>query len=175
MSKKDKVRLKELNKEIPYFQKLLSSSPNEKESYERLLESMHSEKTILEDKLVSRGQVSKGICNLSDFNGKPILTVSIDKTHNKRNLYDSVRGGWKVTEVMSGKLVEQNGYVVGVINKVVMGVVQVDGFNKEEKRENEDYNRIRFTGKLLSDHPSIGLVIKERTVSGTIQYFNLND
>ena len=56
-----------------------------------------------------------------------------------------------------------------------MGVVQVDGFNKEAKRENEDYQRIRFTGNLLSDHPSVGMVIKERTVSGTIQYFNLND
>ena len=101
MSKKDQDRLKELNKEIPYYEKLMSSSTTDKESYQKILDGYQREKAILEDKLVSKGMMSKGICNLSDFHGKPILTVSIDKSHNKRNLYDSVRGGWKVTEVMS--------------------------------------------------------------------------
>ena len=70
-------------------------------------------------------------------------------------------------------LVEEKGYVVGVINKVVLGVVQVDRW--ERIKEGEHEGRVEFFGKLLSDHPSIEYSLKERTVSGPIQGFNFPD
>ena len=60
-------------------------------------------------KLVSKGLMSKGICNLNEFNGKPILTVSVDKSHTKRNLYDSISGSWlSVSDERCHELVEQS-------------------------------------------------------------------
>ena len=56
-----------------------------------------------------------------------------------------------------------------------MGVVQVDGWIRHEKKEGEKLGRVVFTGKLLSDHPSIEYSLKERTVSGTIQGFRFKD
>ena len=102
--------------------------------------------------------------------------MSIDKSYTKRNLYDSIRRSWlNVSDERCQALVEEGGYIVGVINKVVIGVVQVDGFYKYDKRENEKSERVGFTGKLLEDHPSIGMSLKERTVTGPIQGFNFNN
>ena len=110
------------------------------------------------------------------FEGNPTLTVSIDRSHTKRNLYDSIRKYWlQVSDSRCEQLVEEKGYVVGVINKVILGVVQVDDWKRHEKKEGEKLGRVEFTGKLLSDHPSIEYSLKERTVSGTIQGFNFKD
>ena len=46
---------------------------------------------------------------------------------------------------------------------------------KTRKKEGEKLGRVVFTGKLLSDHPSIEYSLKERTVSGTIQGFRFKD
>ena len=56
-----------------------------------------------------------------------------------------------------------------------MGVVQVDGWIRHEKKEDEKIGRVELTGKLLSDHPSIDYSLKDRTVTGTLQGFNFND
>ena len=52
-----------------------------------------------------------------------------------------------------------------------MGVVQVDGWKRLEKWEGEKMGRVEFTGKLLSEHPSIHYLLKDRTVRGTILSF----
>ena len=112
----------------------------------------------------------------SVFDGKPFLTVSIDKSITKRPTIDSIRMYWTpVSDSRCEQLVEEKGYVVGVINKVVLGVVQVDGWKRHEKREGEKMGRVEFTGKLLKDHPSIDYLLKDRTVTGTLQGFNFND
>jgi hypothetical protein len=80
-----------------------------------------------------------------------------------------------VSDSRCEQLVEEKGYVVGVINKVILGVVQVDDWKRHEKKEGEKLGRVEFTGKLLSDHPSIEYSLKERTVSGTIQGFRFKD
>ena len=102
--------------------------------------------------------------------------LHIDKSVVKRNLYDSIRKSWlRVSDYRCEKLVEEKGYVVGVVNKVVMGVVQVDGWERLEIWEGENQGRVVFTGELLKDHPSIEYSLKDRTVSGTIQGFNFDD
>ena len=112
----------------------------------------------------------------SVFDGKPFLTVSIDKSITKRPTIDSIRMYWTpVSDSRCEQLVEEKGYVVGVINKVILGVVQVDDWKRHEKKEGEKLGRVEFTGKLLSDHPSIEYSLKERTVSGTIQGFRFKD
>ena len=51
-----------------------------------------------------------------------------------------------------------------------MGVVQVDGWKRLEKWEGEKMGRVEFTGKLLSEHPSIHYLHKDRTVRGTMKW-----
>ena len=80
-----------------------------------------------------------------------------------------------VSDSRCEQLVEEKGYVVGVINKVILGVVQVDDWKRHEKKEGEKLGRVEFTGKLLSDHPSIEYSLKERTVMGDLQGFNFDD
>ena len=53
-----------------------------------------------------------------------------------------------------------------MINKVVLGVVQVSNWRRHEKREGENQGRVEFIGKILSDHPSIDYTLTDRTVSG---------
>lgn len=177
-SKKDLNRIKELKKEIPYYVALSISDSKEKDSYKKIVVEYEKELESLENKLVSKGVKSKGIkskgvCEMSNFLGRPVLTVSIDKSYTNRNLYDSIRKSWlNVSDERCQKLVDERGYVVGVINKVVMGVIIVEGFEKFEKRANELSERVGFSGKLLDDHPAIGMTIEKRTVSGPIQGFN---
>ena len=112
----------------------------------------------------------------SVFDGKPFLTVSIDKSITKRPTIDSIRMYWTpVSDSRCEQLVEEKGYVVGVVNKVVMGVVQVDGWERLEIWEGENQGRVVFTGELLKDHPSIEYSLKDRTVSGVLQGFNFDD
>ena len=170
---KDLNRIKELKKEISFYGELSTSESKDKESYKRLVEDLKKELESLENKLVSKGVKSKGVCEISNFLGSPVLTVSIDKSNTNRNLYDSIRKSWlNVSDERCQKLVDERGYVVGVINKVVMGVIIVEGFEKFEKRANELSERVGFSGKLLDDHPAIGMTMEKRTVSGPIQGFN---
>ena len=172
-SKKDLNRIKELKKEIPYYVALSISDSKEKDSYKKIVVEYEKELESLENKLVSKGVKSKGVCEMSNFLGRPVLTVSIDKSYTNRNLYDSIRKSWlNVSDERCQKLVDERGYVVGVINKVVKGVIIVEGFEKFEKRANELSERVGFSGKLLDDHPAIGMTIEKRTVSGPIQGFN---
>ncbi len=141
----------------------------------KLLLSMRRSWSHLRTNLFPRGSKgkSKGVCEMSNFLGRPVLTVSIDKSYTNRNLYDSIRKSWlNVSDERCQKLVDERGYVVGVINKVVMGVIIVEGFEKFEKRANELSERVGFSGKLLDDHPAIGMTMEKRTVSGPIQGFN---
>ena len=62
-----------------------------------------------------------------------------------------------------------------MINKVVLGVVQVSNWRRHEKREGENQGRVEFIGKILSDHPSIDYTLTDRTVSGTVQGFNFKE
>jgi len=68
-------------------------------------------------------------------------------------------------------------YVVGVINKIIHGVVQVEDFEMYPIREDkgETTPRVGFIGKLISDHPSIHCTLKEKTDSGPTQGFNFKE
>ena len=70
---------------------------------------------------------------------------------------------------------EEKGYVVGVINKIIHGVVQVEDFEMYPILEGENSPKVDFIGKLISDHPSIHCTLKERTVSGPTQGFNFKE
>ena len=80
---------------------------------------------------------------------------------------------WSIKDDRCEYLVEGKGYVVGVIERVVVGVFQVSGWKIIKEGDNE--GRVEFEGELLSDHPSIDFTLKDRTVSGPIQYFNFPD
>mgnify|MGYP001307182713 CR=1 FL=1 len=125
---------------------------------------------------MSKGEKTKGNVNLNIFDGKPVLTVSIDNSYTKKNLYDSIRKSWlNVSESRINELVKKKGFIVGVINKVIMGVVQVESFEMFETLEGESKPRVGFIGKLVKEHPSIHFSIKERTVTGAIQGYNFKD
>ena len=72
---------------------------------------------------------------------------------------------------------EEKGYVVGVINKIIHGVVQVEDFEMYPIREDkgETTPRVGFIGKLISNHPSIHCTLKEKTDSGPTQGFNFKE
>ena len=166
-------------KQIKEHPKYDESDKKNQKGYENLIETYKKQLKELNDQLTSQGKKSKGNISIKDenvFDGKPFLTVSIDKSVVKRNLYDSIRKSWlRVSDYRCEKLVEEKGYVVGVVNKVVMGVVQVDGWERLEIWEGENQGRVVFTGELLKDHPSIEYSLKDRTVSGVLQGFNFDD
>ncbi len=81
----------------------------------------------------------------------------------------------QVSDTRCDQVTEEKGYVVGVINNVMMGVVQVSGWRRHEKREGENQRRVEFMGELLSDHPSLEYSLKERTASKRMPSFNLPD
>ena len=119
----------------------------------------------------SKGEIRKDI-----FEGQPFLTVNVKDSYTVRPTYDSIRKTWyNVSTERCENLVEEMGYIVGVISKVVIGVVQVDGWKRHEIREGENQGRVEFMGELLTDHPSIDFKLKDITVSGTLQGFNLPD
>ena len=181
-----KEEIREKEQTIESFQQILKqmkehpkndgSDEKQQKDYENLIETYKKQLQELENQLRSQGKKSKGNIDKSIFEGKPTLTVSIDKSIVKRNLYESIRKSWlRVSDSRCEKLVEEKGYVVGVINKVVMGVVQVDGWKRHEIREGENQGRVEFMGELLSDHPSIDYRLNDITTSGVIQGFNLPD
>jgi len=172
--KKIKNEIREKTDELESWIKMSESSDEMKKTYSGLIETYQKQIQELEDQLTSQGKKSKGNIDKSIFVGKPFLTVSIDKSYIKRNLYDSIRKSWlRVSDERCEKLVEEKGYVVGVIESVVIGVIQVSGWKIIKEGDNE--GRVEFEGELLSDHPSIDFTLKDRTVSGPIQYFNYPD
>ena len=117
---------------------------------------------------------SKGEIDESYFD-KPYLSVSVQDTITKRPTKDSISRYWSVTDERCEHLVEEKGYVVGVISNVVVGVVQVSGWKRHEIKDGEKKGRVEFTGELLSDHPYIDYELTDRKVLGPIQYFNYPD
>ena len=117
---------------------------------------------------------SKGEIDESYFD-IPYLTVSVQDSITERPTIDSIRMSWSVTNERCEHLVEEKGYVVGVISRVVIGVVQVEDWKRHEIREGENQGRVEFMGELLTDHPSIDYTLKDITVSGVLQGFNFPD
>ncbi len=100
-------------------------------------------------------------------------TVNVKDSYTKRPTYESIRKSWyRVSTERCENLVEEKGYIVGVIKNVVVGVVQVSGWKRLEIREGENQGRVEFTGELLSDHLTIDYTLTDITVSGTLQGFN---
>ena len=119
---------------------------------------------------------SKGEIDKSIFEGQPFLTVNVKDSFTERPTYDSIRKTWyRVSTERCENLVEEKGYIVGVIKNVVVGVVQVSGWKRLEIREGENQGRVEFTGELLSDHLTIDYTLTDITVSGTLQGFNFPD
>jgi len=119
---------------------------------------------------------SKGEIDKSIFEGQPFLTVNVKDSYTVRPTYDSIRKTWyNVSTERCDHLVEEMGYIVGVIKKVVVGVVQVEGWKRHEIGEGENQGRVEFMGELLTDHPSIDYTLTDITVSGTLQGFNFPD
>ena len=119
---------------------------------------------------------SKGDIDKSIFEGQPFLTVCVNKSITKRPTYESIRKYWlRVSTERCENLVEEMGYIVGVISNTVIGVVQVEGWKRHEIREGENQGRVEFMGELLTDHPSIDFTLEDLTVSGTVQGFNFPD
>ena len=119
---------------------------------------------------------SKGDIDKSIFEGQPFLTVNVNKSITKRPTYESIRKYWlRVSTERCENLVEEMGYIVGVISRVVVGVVQVEDWKRHEIREGENQGRVEFMGELLTDHPSIDYTLTDITVSGTLQGFNFPD
>ena len=82
---------------------------------------------------------SKGDIDKSIFEGQPFLTVNVNKSITKRPTYESIRKYWlRVSTERCENLVEEMGYIVGVISKVVIGVVQVEDWKRHEIREGEN-------------------------------------
>jgi hypothetical protein len=126
------------------------------------------EKVVLSWTPESKGEMDKSI-----FEGQPFLTVNVKDTYTERPTKDSIRMYWSIKDDRCEYLVEEKGYVIGVIESVVIGVLQVSGWKIITEGDNE--GRVEFEGELLSDHPSIDFTLKDRTVSGPIQYFNYPD
>ena len=119
---------------------------------------------------------SQGEIDKSFFEGKPYLTVNVKDSYTKRPTYESIRKSWyRVSTERCENLVEEMGYIVGVISRVVIGVVQVEDWKRHEIREGENQGRVEFMGELLTDHRSIDYTLKDITVSGVLQGFNFPD
>ena len=202
VSQRDKKAIKQLEEDIKYFGQLSeTSSVGEKEKYKNIVEGYKIELQSLESKIekqkpksvkvikksdndepVKRGRLvkntrlfqPKGVFSVDQFE-KPVLSVSISSV-DKRNLYDAIRADWiGISESRIEQLVEEKGYVVGVINKIIHGVVQVEDFEMYPILEGENSPKVDFIGKLISDHPSIHCTLKERSVSGPTQGFNFKE
>ena len=116
----------------------------------------------------------KGFFSVDQFE-KPVLSVSISSV-DKRNLYDAIRSEWiDISETKIEQIVEEKGFLVGVINKIIHGIVQVEDFEMYPILEGENFPKVDFIGKLISDHPSIHCTLKERTVGGPTQEFNFKE
>ena len=181
--KRFKEEIREKEQDISNCQLNLKHCSDEKtrKSYEDLLKIYQNDKDEFvkkhspkkkKVKVVYWTPESKGEMDETDFD-RPYLTVSVHKTITKRPTKDSIRMYWSIKDDRCEYLVEEKGYVVGVIESVVIGVIQVSGWKIIKEGDNE--GRVEFEGELLSDHPSIDFTLKDRTVSGPIQYFNYPD
>ena len=181
--KRFKEEIREKEQDISNCQLNLKHCSDEKtrKSYEDLLKIYQNDKDEFvkkhspkkkKVKVVYWTPESKGEIDESYFD-KPYLSVSVHKSITKRPTYDSICRYWSVTNERCEHLVEKKGYVVGVISNVVIGVVQVTGW--ERIKEGEHEGRVEFTGELLTDHPYLDYELTDRKVLGPIQYFNYPD
>ena len=178
---KEEIREKEQDISNCQLNLKLCSDEKTRKSYEDLLKIYQNDKDEFvkkhspkkkKVKVVYWTPESKGEIDESYFD-KPYLSVSVQDTITKRPTKDSIRMYWSIKDDRCEYLVEEKGYVVGVIESVVIGVIQVSGWKIIKEGDNE--GRVEFEGELLSDHPSIDFTLKDRTVSGPIQYFNYPD
>ena len=182
--KQFKNTLRDLDQDISNCQLNLKHCSDEKtrKSYEDLLKIYQNDKDEFVKKHSPKKKKvpieywkpdSKGEIDKSIFEGQPFLTVNVKDSYTKRPTYDSIRKTWyRVSTERCENLVEEKGYIVGVIKNVVVGVVQVSGWKRLEIREGENQGRVEFTGELLSDHLTIDYTLTDITVSGTLQGFN---
>jgi hypothetical protein len=185
--KKYKQDLRELEQSISECETNLKYCSDEKlrKSYEDLLKIYQNDKDEFVKKhspkkkkvpIVCWEPESKGEIDKSIFEGQPFLTVNVKDTYTQRPTYDSIRQYWyRVSTERCEYLVEEMGYIVGVIKRVIVGVVQVEDWKRHEKWEGENQGRVEFMGELLTDHPFIDFTLKDLTVSGTVQGFNFPD
>jgi len=153
------------------YEKLLNDYQKQKDEFVKKHPPKIKKVPIVYWKPESKGDIDKSI-----FEGQPFLTVCVNKSITERPTYESIRKYWyRVSTERCENLVEEMGYIVGVISKVVIGVVQVDGWKRHEIREGENQGRVEFMGELLSDHPSIDYRLNDITTSGVIQGFNFPD
>ena len=183
--KRFKEEIREKEQDISNCQLNLKHCSDEKtrKSYEDLLKIYQNDKDEFvkkhspkkkKVKVVYWTPESKGEIDESYFD-KPYLSVSVQDTITKRPTKDSIRMYWSIKDDRCEYLVEEKGYVVGVIKNVVVGVVQVSGWKRHEIKDGEKKGRVEFTGELLSDHPYIDYELTDRKVLGPIQYFNYPD
>jgi len=161
------------------------SDENHRKSYEKLIKDYQKQRDEFVKKhspkkkkvpIVYWTPESKGEIRKDIFEGQPFLTVNVKDSYTERPTYDSIRGTWyRVSTERCVKLVEEMGYIVGVIKRVIVGVVQIEDWKRHEIREGEDQGRVEFMGELLTDHPSIDYTLTDITVSGTVQGFNFPD
>ena len=198
--KKYRVELKKREEDVNNCEINLEhcSDENQRKQYEGLLKTYQKERDDFIEQYSpkekkkkieywtpeSKGEVSKDV-----FEGQPFLTVNVKDSYTQRPTYDSIRKSWyNVKTERCQYLVEEMGYIVGVIYEkstksfVVVGVVQVEDWKRQEIREGEKQGRIEFIGELITDHPSIDCILKDVegsedliTVKGTIQGFNFPD
>ena len=200
VSERDKKAINQLKEDIEYFENLSEiSSAGDKEQYKKIVSEYKIQLQSLESKIekqkpkkvikksrndepVKTGRLvkntrlvePKGFFSVDKFE-KPVLSVSISSV-DKRNLYDAIRSDWiDISETKIEQIVEEKGFLVGVINKIIHGVVQVEDFVMYPILEGENSPKVDFTGKMITDHPSIHCTLKERTVSGPTQGFNFKE
>ena len=182
--KQFKNTLRDLDQDISNCQLNLKHCSDEKlrKDYEKLIKDYQKQRDEFVKKyppkikkvpIVYWEPESQGEIDKSFFEGKPYLTVNVKDSYTKRPTYESIRKSWyRVSTERCENLVEEKGYIVGVIKNVVVGVVQVSGWKRLEIREGENQGRVEFTGELLSDHLTIDYTLTDITVSGTLQGFN---
>ena len=202
VSQRDKKEINQLKEDIEYFENLSEiSSVGDKEQYKKIVSEYKIQLQSLESKIekqkpkkvikksgndepLKKGRLvkntrlvePKGFFSVDQFE-KSVLSVSISSV-DKRNLYDAIRSDWiDISETKIKQIVEEKGFLVGVIKKIIHGVVQVEDFEMYPIREDkgESTPRVGFIGKLILDHPSINCTLKERTVSGPTQGFNFKE
>jgi len=179
--KKIKEEIREKSIDLKSFEEMAKTSDEMDKTYKPLIETYRTQIQNLEDQLIPKRKnakpeywtpESKGKITEIDFD-RPYLSVAVHKGITKRPTGDAIRKFWTVKNDRCEHLVEEKGYIVGVIENVVVGVFQVSGWKIIKEGEHE--GRVEFDGELLNDHPSIDFTLKDRNVSGPIQYFNFPD
>ena len=148
VSQRDKKAINQLKEDIEYFENLSEiSSTGDKEQYKKIVNEYKIQLQSLESKIekqkpkkvikksrndepVKKGRLvkntrlvePKGFFSVDQFE-KPVLSVSISSV-DKRNLYDAIRSDWiDISETKIEQIVEEKGFLVGVINKIIHGIV----------------------------------------------------